>query len=121
MDKISVTGLSVEACHGLLDFERVTPQPFIVDLVLFGDFAACRTDVLADTVNYAAAADLARRVVRENSFFLIERLAGAIADSLLAAFPLIMQIRVTVHKPKAPVEGEFSDISVEIERERSFA
>ncbi|MPM08939.1 Dihydroneopterin aldolase [bioreactor metagenome] len=121
MDKISVTGLSVEACHGLLDFERVAPQPFVIDLALFGDFAACRTDAIEDTVNYAGAADLARRVVRENSFFLIERLAGAIAKELLEAFPLIKRVQVTVHKPKAPVEGEFSDISVEIERERSFA
>ncbi|HWQ51829.1 MAG TPA: dihydroneopterin aldolase [Terriglobales bacterium] len=121
MDKLSVTGLTVEACHGLLDFERVTPQPFVVDLVLFGDFAACRTDAITDTVDYAAAADLARRVVRENSFFLIERLAGAIADALLAAFPPLVRVSVTVHKPHAPIEGEFSDISVEIERERSFA
>lgn len=57
----------------------------------------------------------------ENSFFLIERLAGAIADALLAAFLPIMRVTVTVHKPKAPVEGKFTDISVEIERERSFA
>lgn len=121
MDKISVTGLYVKACHGLLDFERVTPQPFVIDLALFGDFEACRTDLIEDTVNYAAAADLARLVVRENSFFLIERLAEAIAEELLAAFPLIKRARVTVHKPKAPIEGEFSDISIEIERERSFA
>lgn len=121
MDKISVMGLSVEACHGLLDFERVTPQPFVIDLALFGDFTACQSDRIEDTVNYAGAADLARRVVRENSFFLIERLAEAIAKELLEAFPLIKRVRVTVHKPKAPVEGEFSDISIEIERERSFA
>jgi dihydroneopterin aldolase len=121
MDIINVTGLLVEACHGLLDFERVTPQPFVIDLALFGDFDASRTDLIEDTVNYALAADLARRVVRNHSFFLIERLAGAIADELLAAFLLVKRVRVTVHKPKAPVEGEFSDISVEIERERFFA
>ena len=42
---------------------------------------------------------------------LAERIAAAVlADSRLAS------VRVTVHKPGAPIDAEFSDVSVSIER-----
>ena len=120
MEKIIVTGLEVTACHGLLDFERVIPQPFVIDLVMIGHFAAAKTDCIEDTVDYGAAASLACKVALQNSFFMIERLAGAIADALLLEFPLILKATVTVHKPKAPINDKFSDIKVEIERGRTL-
>jgi len=40
------------------------------------------------------------------NYKLLERAAGAVADAVLAAFPRISAIKVTVHKPHAPDRGD---------------
>ena len=47
---------------------------------------------------------------------LIERLAGRIADEIVASYKEITAVHVTVHKPHAPVNVSFEDISVTITR-----
>ncbi len=117
-DKITIKGITAMACHGLCDFERVTPQPFIADLELFGNFTACITDNVEDTIHYGEATCETVRIIEENSFFMIERLAEEIAVSLLAKYELLKKISVTLHKPRAPVEVAFSDISIQVVREK---
>lgn len=110
---ISLRGLRIEACHGVLPQEHEQPQPFLLDLDLECDLGtAARTDQLEATLNYASAAALAAAVVRGPHRDLIESLAGEIARRLLAEFPLLRGGAVVVHKPRAPVGLPFGDVSV---------
>jgi dihydroneopterin aldolase len=52
---------------------------------------------------------------------LLERAAGAVADAILAAFPRIGSVKVTVHKPHAPIAAIFEDVGVVLTRSRQAA
>ena len=49
---------------------------------------------------------------------LIETLAESIADEILKDYPLVKKVQVKVHKPEAPINVEFKDVIVKIEKER---
>ncbi len=118
MDKIMARGLTFTACHGVLAAEKVQPQTFIVDLDLYLDLQpAGISDDIRDTVSYAEVFEQVRRIVEEESYNLLEALAENIAAALLLRYPL-NGVGITVHKPNAPVEGEFDHFSVNIERFR---
>lgn len=113
-----VRGMRFMGRHGVSDAERAEPQPFEVDLALRLDLsAAAASDDLADTVDYAAAFDVVRRVVEGRSFHLLEALGGAIVDAVLAAFP-VDEAEVRVRKPKAPLPGTFETVEVRLRRRR---
>ena len=117
-DRISLRGMRFSGRHGVTPEERAEPQPFDVDLVLRLDLARPgATDALADTVDYARLFDLARRVVEERSFHLLEALATAIADAVLAAQG-VDDVEVAVRKPKAPLPGAFESVEVRVRRRR---
>lgn len=108
---IDITGLRVTARHGVLEKEKISPQPFVLDLTLKGDFyAAAECDDLAQTVNYADVCALAAKVCGGNSFNLIEKLAYETAFAVAENFPAVKEITVNVHKPQAPVGLPFEDI-----------
>lgn len=115
--RVTLTGLTVFAHHGVLEGERAVGQRFVVDVELdLPDCAACRTDDLADAVDYAAVADLVVRVATERPpYALLERLAEVIAGEL-RALPGVGRARVTVHKPSAPIPHPFADVAVTVER-----
>jgi dihydroneopterin aldolase len=104
--------------HGVAPEERAEAQPFEVDLVLRLDLShPAETDDLADTINYASLFELAREVVEGRSFQLIEALAGAIADAVLAAHR-VDDVEVRVRKPRAPLPGALETVEVRIRRTR---
>ncbi|NEG96653.1 2-amino-4-hydroxy-6-hydroxymethyldihydropteridine diphosphokinase [Bifidobacterium sp. SMB2] len=118
MDSIRLTGVRAEATHGVLDFEHVEPQPFIVDATMFLDLSeAGASDDLAATVDYGQIAKRIVNVIEGEHVDLIERLATKIADSILLSHR-IQRVIVTVHKPNAPIKVPFGDVSVTIERSR---
>jgi dihydroneopterin aldolase len=118
-DRITLRGLRFLGRHGVELEERLEPQPFEVDVILRGDLsAAAASDDLADTVDYAAVFTLVGEVVEGRSYRLLEALAGAIADALLAAHP-IEDVEVRVRKPKAPLPGAFDAVEVRLRRRRS--
>lgn len=117
-DRITLRGMRFAGRHGALPGEQLTPQPFEVDIVVALDLApAAASDDLADTVDYAALFSLARDIVEDRSFRLIEALAGAIADAVLAAHNADA-VEVTVRKPRAPLPGEFETVEVRVRRRR---
>ena len=118
-DMIFVTGLLVHAHHGVMAHEEKVGQRFVIDLELAIDLApAGRSDKLADTVSYSAIVDAATRAFTQKSFRLVEAAAAAVADALLAAFPQVASVRVTLHKPHAPIAAIFNDVGVSILRKR---
>lgn len=119
VDSIFVTGLSIHAFHGVMEHEASVGQTFLLDLELGIDLAdASRSDKITSTVSYDEVVDCASRAFCAERFRLVEAAAGAVAAALLARFPRIARVRVTVHKPHAPVAATFSDVGVSIVRER---
>jgi dihydroneopterin aldolase len=117
-DRITLRGLRFLGRHGVELEERLEPQPFEVDLILRGDLsAAAASDDLADTVDYSTLFTLVGEVVEGRSYRLIEALAGAIANAVLAAHP-VEDVEVRVRKPKAPLPGAFETVEVRLRRRR---
>lgn len=117
MDRIFLRGMRFMTCHGVLPHEREIPQPFEVDVEMGLDLrAAGESDDLDDTVNYAKVYDVVSTVLTVTRKYLIEALAEEIADDLLRDFDSLRWVRVTVHKPAAPIDGIFSDVGVTILR-----
>ena len=118
-DYISLMGISAIGFHGVFPEERRDGQLFMADLKLFFDLnKAGQNDDLNATVNYA---DVTAVVVEEISgapVSLIEALADRIHLRVLAEFPLINAIEISVHKPDAPIGLDFKDLSVTILRTR---
>lgn len=118
MDRIIAKGLTFKACHGVLPEEKVNPQTFRLDLVMYKDLKeAGREDDLKKTVSYAEVYQIVKGIVEGKSFDLIEALAQKVADEVLENFPLAA-VEVTVYKPDAPVDGEFDYFAVQIYREK---
>ena len=116
-DQISILGIKAFGYRGVLPHEAVEGQEFIVDLLITLDLqAASHSDDLADTVNYADLAQIVHKNIVGERVQLIERLAGRIADAIKSTYLQISSISVTVHKPHAPVNLDFNDISVTISR-----
>ncbi len=118
MDSITITGITAQGTHGVLDFEKKRPQTFVVDVRLFLDLSAAgRDDDLAETVDYGQIARRIASVIEGPHCDLIEALADRIAAAVLRSDP-VRQVTVTVHKPHAPVTVPFSDVAVRITRSR---
>ena len=118
-DMIFVTGLALHAYHGVMQHEAKVGQTFKLDLVLDIDLAAAsHSDKLADTVGYDQVVEVASRAFCSKRYRLVEAAAGAVADAILARFAEVTAVRVTVHKPHAPIAATFADVGVTIARAR---
>ena len=118
MDTIILKGLEFRAYHGVLAEEKVKPQLFKIDIIMAVDLSlASETDDIADTINYVDVYLDVKDIVENNNFNLIEKLAGYIADYILAKYP-ILNVKVVVYKPNAPVKGDFDYFAVEIFRKK---
>lgn len=118
-DHITLTGLKAFAFHGALPEERLTGQDFLIDLTVFLDTTdAAESDDLAETIHYGVLAQQVVDAVEGEPVDLIETVAQRVADVALA-YRRAVTARVTVHKPDAPIDVPFTDVSVTIVRTRS--
>jgi 7,8-dihydroneopterin aldolase/epimerase/oxygenase len=118
-DLIFLTGLVMHAHHGVMKHEGRFGQRFVVDLELTLDLSkAAASDRLADSVSYAAIAEEAELAFTGRSFKLLGAAAGALCDAILDAFPRVEEVRVSVHKPHAPMVAIFDDVGVSMIRRR---
>jgi len=105
-DEILLEGMRFYAYHGVNPEERVLGQRFTVDVALAVDLRSAGTsDDLADTVSYSAVYKLVRGVVEGEPRALLEAVAETVAAEILAAFPSVQRVIVTVRKPEAPLRG----------------
>ena len=118
-DYISLMGISAIGFHGVFPEERRDGQLFMADLKLFFDLnKAGQNDDLNATVNYADVTAIVVEEISSSPVSLIEALADRIHLRVLAEFPLINAIEISVHKPDAPIGLDFKDLSVTILRTR---
>ena len=119
-DRIFINGLALHAYHGVMAHEAKVGQSFTVDLELDIDLsAAARSDKVVDTVSYDKVVDCAAQAFCAQRFRLIEAAAGRVADAILAKFPRVRSVTVTIHKPHAPIAATFSDVGVTLVRART--
>lgn len=117
-DELAVLGVECFAHHGVFEHERRDGQRFVVDLVLGIDTRpAAATDDLQQTVDYGSLVASVRAAVETEPVDLIETLAQRIAGVCLSD-TRVEWVRITVHKPEAPLDATFSDVALTITRER---
>jgi len=118
-DRIVLEGMTFEGTHGVYPDEQVTPQPFEVDVELALNLQpAGLSDDLGLTADYARVFDACRAVVESTRYNLIEALAEAITEELLAGFPMVDAVTVRIRKPKVDLGGPFRAAGIEIRRKR---
>ncbi len=89
---------------------------FVIDLVLGLDTApAAASDDLQDTVDYGSLVAAVKAAVERDPVDLIETLAQRIAD-VCTLDSRVEWVRVTVHKPNAPIDATYSDVALTITR-----
>lgn len=109
---IALKGLGAMANHGVYDFERARDQRFSADIIMWVETAGA-TDDIAATVSYADIADEAMAVLTGTAVDLIETLAETIAARVMS-HEGVVGTEVTVHKPDAPIDHPFADVSVTV-------
>jgi len=98
MDYIFIEDLKVRGKHGVMDIERKIEQEFALSLRMqFDTKAAAASDNLADTLDYQPIKEMIIKIVKENNFFLIEKLAETICKEILKD-KRVAQIEFTVRK-----------------------
>jgi len=113
---VELYGLEVAGAHGVEEEERRQPQPFLYDLWLEVPDAAT-SDRLEATVDYRDVARCVQEVSAGRQFQLLEAMAGAVADALLARFGL-EAARVRVRKPAVRLEAPVEWTAATVERRR---
>ena len=118
-DTIFIKGVLVHARHGVMEHESEVGQRFVIDLELYTDLSvSSRSDRLGDTVSYSDVVETATAAFKDTNYRLLERAAGAVADAILSTFARIRAVKVTVHKPHAPIAAIFEDVGVVLTRSR---
>jgi dihydroneopterin aldolase len=118
-DAVFISGLALHAYHGVMQHEAKVGQTFTLDLKLEIDLSeASRSDKLAHTVGYDQVVVVASQAFCGRRYRLIEAAAAAVADAVLERFIAVVSVRVTVHKPHAPMAATFADVGVSIVRAR---
>ena len=119
-DRIILHNMMFEGRHGYHEHERAKKQPFEVDVELRLDLQPAGVDDdLEKTVDYGKVFNIAREVVESTtSKLLLEAIAEAIAQEVLAGYAAVKQVRVRVRKPKVQLDGRLDYAGVEITRRR---
>lgn len=100
-DMIFIDGLHLRCIIGINEVERKQKQDVLINVELWTDMEeATRTDRIETTIDYKSLTkDIIARV-EKSEFFLVEALAGMIAD-ICTARRGVKRARVTVEKPGA--------------------
>ena len=118
-DRIELRGLRLVGVVGVLPEERTRAQPLELDVDLAVDMAAAgASDALDDTVDYGAVCDTLAAVVAELRPELLERLAVALAEAVLALDGRIAQVDLAVRKLGPPVPHALTSSGVRVTRVR---
>ncbi len=119
LDIIRLHNAVFYAYHGVLSDEQNLGGKFEVDVDLHCDLSrGAKSDSLKQTIDYERVYDCIMQLVLGKKYYLIEALAGTIADGLLTNFKRAQKVVVRVRKPSAPVKGVIDHVEVEITRER---
>jgi dihydroneopterin aldolase len=114
--ELELHGLEVQGHHGALTEERGRGQRFLFDVGLAVPEGVL-SDRLEDAVDYRDVAVAVREVSDGHAYHLLEALAAAVADELLARFP-VERVRVRVRKPDVELDPPVEYSAATVERSR---
>jgi 7,8-dihydroneopterin aldolase/epimerase/oxygenase len=115
-DRIILANMRFEGRHGYFEEERLTPQPFEVDVELVLDLApAGTTDDLDRSVDYARVYEAVREIVESTTSRLLETIAESIGQAILAD-RRVAEVVIRVRKPAVQLSGPLDYAGVEITR-----
>ena len=118
-DRIILDAMLFRGTHGAYEEEQLHPQPFEVDVELALNLQlAGLSDALEQTVDYGRVFEICRQIVESTRFNLIEALAEAIAQELLAEFE-VQEVVVRIRKPQVQLGGTVRGAGIEIRRRRT--
>jgi FolB domain-containing protein len=101
LDKIYIRELRGRCILGVYQEEREKEQEVEINLTMYADLSKpCVSDQITDTIDYKGVKQDILALVQSSQFFLVERLAGSIAE-LVLRHPRVMAVDVTVDKPGA--------------------
>jgi dihydroneopterin aldolase len=95
--RLFLTGITCSGRHGANPGEKDRPQEFVVDLDVEVETGG---DALAKTADYRTVIRAARETVEGESFDLLESIAEAVANAVLALGG-VRKVAAVVHKPAA--------------------
>jgi FolB domain-containing protein len=117
MDRIDISGLTLETGIGTYDWEQDILQTVRIDLTLYTDTRkAGQSDDLHDAVDYHAVCQQIESVVHNRHFQLVEAMAESIATAILSS-QAVDSLSITVAKPGALTRAE--SVSVTLERSQA--
>ena len=90
--KIHIEDLKFKTIIGILEFERVTPQDFIVNLTIDYDYKE-------EFINYADVCNDIKSFIKNGEFLLIEDALNSLCKYLKEKYPLIEKLYIKLTKP----------------------
>ena len=109
---IKLNNMRFYAYHGVLPHENVVGNRFVVNIRIDADLsAACKSDNVDDTINYASVFYIVKTEMEIPSK-LLENVAYRILRSVKAAFPQISAIEVRLAKTNPPIVGDVENAEV---------
>jgi dihydroneopterin aldolase len=94
MYTIYIEDFKIEAIIGILDHERVAPQPITI---------ACKIEYIKEKeqfINYADITYIIEKMLIEHKYALIEEALDEIMEALIREFGQIKSIQLKILKPK---------------------
>jgi len=114
MDKIFLTGLSIECIVGVWEWERQVKQTVVFDIEMAVDIRkAAASDHLDDTIDYKKVSKRLLSFVGESQFQLVETLTERVAEIIIREFG-VPWVQVKLNK-KGALRGS-RDVGILIER-----
>jgi len=107
--RIVLLGIRASGRHGANPGEQDAPQELVVDLDLIVDVGGDDIDATAD---YRGIADVARSVVTDRSYQLLETIAEEVARAVFG-MDRVERCTATVHKPRAAASLGIDDVAAE--------
>jgi dihydroneopterin aldolase len=99
MDIIFLSEVKVQTKLGVPEWERMVEQTIILDIEIGYDLSkACKSDDVADTIDYGAVVKRVRETLKKNSFQLVEALAEHLCQLVLNEFGAL-SVKIKVAKP----------------------
>ena len=118
--RLIVEGIELDGAHGVYPEERERGNRFRIDVEIHADLrAAMNSDRLEDTIDYVRVTQIAEEINRLHRFNLIESFAGEISKRLLAEFPSIDALRVSVRKLSPPGLENATCVAAEVQSSRA--
>ena len=91
--RAALEGLEFRAVIGILPHERRTPQKIVVD-------AAFEYETKEAYIDYAKAAALIQKHIKEQKFYLLEEALDSCAELLKKNFPQMSSLYLCIKKPQ---------------------